>query len=590
MGVYDFNISSFNIDSIIAALRKDLQDIVVNSQTNIAEIKTKIAEDEALLKRLKNAVDNLPDYTNQYNELKDEITKLNLALDELIKHPIVLDNIDVRGASGLISEVQKINGQFIYANHAVNDAQGNNIVDTYATKDELVQNISATYNIIDIVSGNLSINIEQEIQRATEEENLIKEMITSASGDFSGDISALDNYIDLAIDSLFDTISSTSGNINQRIDDLSDTINDLSATIDNELTTTSGNLIEIINNNKNDQFAINNYFSGAIDYISGNLVTSASNLLDYTDTLINETYDVISSISGTLNEKISSSAEQLSNDISDLADNLSKEIDNRTSADNILQDNINVLQGQIDTIEATQNVIDLVGTYNDLQNYDTTNVKVHDKIQVITDSTSGDQSTIYSWENGAWSGIGMFGPYYTKAETEGLITSTRNDFTSALNTETSARTDVDTLLSGRIDNLESTKQNNLSAGDGIDITNDVVSHSIKVIENNNEEDTVEGTVFTVYLKNNHYKIITFDKTITSIKFIIESSTNNVLQETGFEFTCPDESVLEEINFEVKDNPNKKIYTILPDSYTGLNIYQGTIVNYKCTIGEYEVEN
>ena len=43
----------------------------------------------------------------------------------------------------------------------------------------------------------------------------------------------------------------------------------------------------------------------------------------------------------------------------------------------------------------------------------------------------------------------------------------------------------------------------------------------KIIENNDEEDKVEGTTFTVYLKNNHYKIITFDKTITSIKFIIE---------------------------------------------------------------------
>ena len=167
-------------------------------------------------------------------------------------------------------------------------------------------------------------------------------------------------------------------------------------------------------------------------------------------------------------------------------------------------------------------------------------------------------------------------PYYTKSQVE-------EEITKAIDTEKTER-ELD------IKELNTSKQNNLTAGDGISISNDVISHSIKIIENNNEEDKVEGTTFTVYLKNNHYKIITFDKTITNIKFIIESSTNNVLQETGFEFTCPDESVLEEINFEVKDNPNKKIYTILPDSYTGLNIYQGTIVNYKCTIGEYEVEN
>lgn len=138
--------------------------------------------------------------------------------------------------------------------------------------------------------------------------------------------------------------------------------------------------------------------------------------------------------------------------------------------------------------------------------------------------------------------------------------------------------------------LEGTKQNNLSAGDGIDITNDVVSHSIKVIENNNQEDTVSGTVFTVYLKNNHYKVITFDKTITEIIFMIEKTAANVLQETGFEFTVPEDSDLETLTFRVINDNNKKVYTIIPDSYTSPNIYQGTIVNYRCTIGEYEVED
>lgn len=138
--------------------------------------------------------------------------------------------------------------------------------------------------------------------------------------------------------------------------------------------------------------------------------------------------------------------------------------------------------------------------------------------------------------------------------------------------------------------LEGTKQNNLSAGDGIDITNDVVSHSIKVIENNNQEDTISGTVFTVYLKNNHYKVITFDKTITEIIFMIEKTAVNVLQETGFEFTVPEDSDLETLTFRVINDNNKKVYTIIPDSYTSPNIYQGTIVNYRCTIGEYEVED
>lgn len=136
--------------------------------------------------------------------------------------------------------------------------------------------------------------------------------------------------------------------------------------------------------------------------------------------------------------------------------------------------------------------------------------------------------------------------------------------------------------------LEGTKQDVLSAGDGIDITENIVSHSVKIIENDNY-DTVSGTKLTVYLKNNKYKIISFNKTITDIEFIIEKSANNVLQETGFEFACPEDSELENVTFSVLNDNTIKILTIVPDSYSSPNVYQGTIVNYKCTIGEFEVE-
>jgi hypothetical protein len=591
MGVYDFNISEYNIDSIIAVLRKELQNIVINSQTNINEIKRRIAEDEVLLNYLKNAVDSLPDYTSQYNELRDEINKLNLALNELIDHPIILDNIDVSGHSGIITEVQKINGQYIYANHAINDASGRNIVDTYATKDEIREDTSAIYDTITTVSGTLTDKINQEKEereiieddlrnsilesvsaiydtistesterknvendlyntineeshRAIEEENQIRQMITSASGDFSqeiaflsgtindestaraendsilqnnletsagilqssltdeivrameedfrisnelsaeinraknkekelvndisdlndnlndnveilsakidneitraisaenelvDDISDLNEYVDIANNSLFDAISATSGNLNQKIDNVSDNLSSEINDVNNNLISVSSNLNTLINNNKENQDSINDYFSGtidnlktyvdlqdnylsgSIDYVSANLITSANNIINYTDNLINITNKTLSSVSSTLNTAINYTAEQLSDDIDDLSDSLTDEITDRISADNTLQNNITALQGQIETIEATQNVIDLVGTYTDLQNYDTTNVKIHDKIQVITDSTHDNQSTIYSWENNSWSYVGMFGPYYTKSQVD----------------------------------------------------------------------------------------------------------------------------------------------------------------------------
>ena len=137
MGVYDFNTTAYDINEIIRQLKHELQSIVVNSQSSITEIKQKISADEALLDRLKKEVDELPDFTEQYNELRVELDKLKVVLDEISKHPIILDNIDVSGSGKLYTEVQKINHQLIYANHAVHDASGRNIIDTYATKDEI---------------------------------------------------------------------------------------------------------------------------------------------------------------------------------------------------------------------------------------------------------------------------------------------------------------------------------------------------------------------------------------------------------------------------------------------------------------------
>ena len=422
----------------------------------------------------------------------------------------------------------------------------------------LEQKITIEQNRAETAESNLQTSLSKETSRATEEENKLqtnlKGEIERAIGIESGLRTDLDNEKTRAIESET-TIQTT-----------------LQENIDNEVTRAT-NAENELQNKIDSEASLREDADNTIQTKLSNEITRATGV---ETTLINNLKDEISRAENAeteLDEKINTNTNKIYDTISSISGQLSSELiseyNDRVSADISLQN-------QIDTIEATQNVIDLVASYAALTEYDTTNVKVNDKIQVICDETSASQTTIYSWNNNTWNGIGMFGPYYTKSQVE-------EEITKAINTE---KTERETA----IEELNTNKQNNLTAGDGISISNDVISHSIKIIENNNEEDKVEGTTFTVYLKNNHYKIITFDKTITSIKFIIESTTNNVLQETGFEFTCPDESVLEEINFEVKDNPNKKIYTILPDSYTGLNIYQGTIVNYKCTIGEYEVEN
>lgn len=97
---------------------------------------------------------------------------------------------------------------------------------------------------------------------------------------------------------------------------------------------------------------------------------------------------------------------------------------------------------EIETIEASSDVVDVVGTYADLQAYDTSKLHANDLIKVLQDETKDDAITYYRWSGTAFNYVGAEGPYYTASET-------------------------DTLLAG--------KQNTLTAGAGIEINNDVIS-------------------------------------------------------------------------------------------------------------------
>ena len=90
--------------------------------------------------------------------------------------------------------------------------------------------------------------------------------------------------------------------------------------------------------------------------------------------------------------------------------NLSDEVTNRENADIYLQ-------GQIDAISASSDVVDIVGTYADLQNYDTQHLKDNDIIKVLQDETQGNATTYYRWSTHTqtFTLIGQEGPYYTKA-------------------------------------------------------------------------------------------------------------------------------------------------------------------------------
>lgn len=79
----------------------------------------------------------------------------------------------------------------------------------------------------------------------------------------------------------------------------------------------------------------------------------------------------------------------------------------------------NNLQSQIDAIVASSDVKDIVGTYAELQAYDTSTLGNNDIIKVLSDSTQSNATTYYRWVitggTGAWTLIGSEGPYLTPA-------------------------------------------------------------------------------------------------------------------------------------------------------------------------------
>lgn len=95
----------------------------------------------------------------------------------------------------------------------------------------------------------------------------------------------------------------------------------------------------------------------------------------------------------------------------------------------------NTLQSEIDTIVASSDVKDIVGTYAELEDYDTSTLGDRDIIKVLQDETQLDQTTYYRWSTSTetFSLIGAEGPYYTKAQTNELLDEKQDELTPGEN-------------------------------------------------------------------------------------------------------------------------------------------------------------
>lgn len=111
-------------------------------------------------------------------------------------------------------------------------------------------------------------------------------------------------------------------------------------------------------------------------------------------------------------------------------------ISNAVDGEKTLRQNAdNNLQSQIDAIVSATDVVDVVGTYTELQNYDASKLTDKDVIKVLQDSTHNNALSYYRWvitsNVGAWNYVGSEGPFYTKSETDTLLNAKQDTIDSS---------------------------------------------------------------------------------------------------------------------------------------------------------------
>lgn len=187
------------------------------------------------------------------------------------------------------------------------------------------------------------------------------------------------------------------------------------------------------------------------DVLFTNLVTNAK-LQDVEAKVDTNTQTIATEITNrtqadnTLQNNIDNLTQIVTNNYNDLDDKITEEASTREGADSALQGAINTVDGKVDTeisnreqadsnlqeqidaLVAGSDVKDIVGTYEELQNYDKSTLGDQDIIKVLEDSTQNNASTYYRYHisTTSFTYIGKEGPFYTKSETdEKFVSKTR---------------------------------------------------------------------------------------------------------------------------------------------------------------------
>ncbi len=306
----------------------------------------------------------------------------------------------------------------------------------------LQENITAENNRAveaeEALDNKIDLEVDTRADEITRVEGLISDEETRAKGveqDLRDDLTAETNRATNAEDVLQDNITAEENRAKGVEQQLSSSIDSDHTAISNHVSDKNnphevtkaqvglGNVENLAPANMPMSTATKTYVDNADTVLQGQITTINTTIGGYGNIVTHNVNEFATASQGALadtalqpNDNISELTNNLNyQTVTQVANSIAVETNNRESADNNLQ-------SQIDAIVSASDVFDIVGTYAELQAYDISTVPVNDIIKVLVDSTHAGAATYYRCvENNnvkSWSYIGSEGAYYTKAEAD----------------------------------------------------------------------------------------------------------------------------------------------------------------------------